>query len=543
LKLIEIMRIAWLLTILLVFPIYSKYFLTKIAESKGNPKGINMDHVQKRKSSKADYMHFDDTGENEKLAFGCPVKVDCKKARQGSCLFMTPYNTTYEIHKGLDFEGGRIKWHGSRNRCGIRIGNLQKKDVGKWRCGSFHDPNNLQTVNILKPTNEKNECSRQSTNEGSTETTSKRISSLLTRYPLIDGHNDLPHVIRKLFDNDMAKVDIRSDLSQVEPWASNNYSHTDLPRLRAGQVGGQFWVSYIKCDAQGKDAVQLFLEQVDVIHQLVAQFPSDLAMATTAQEIEDAHSSGKIASLVGVEGGHAIDSSLAMLRTLYRLGARYMTLTHSCNTPWAESSVNETGRKGLSKFGERVVGEMNRLGMMVDISHVSRWTMSDALRVSAAPVIFSHSGARAVCNHTRNVPDDILRKLRDNGGVVMAVFYPKFLISDYETRNATVSDVVKHIDHIVSVAGFEHVGIGGDYNGIDFLPLGLEDVSSYPKVFEALLRESVHHWSDYNLALLAGGNILRVMRKVEEVAGTRRRAPVDNTWLKDAMEDQCRSNI
>merc|ERR1719391_1804860 len=234
------------------------------------------------------------------------------------------------------------------------------------------------------------------------ESTEERVARILANNPLIDGHNDFPLSIRDHASNQMESVPFESDLTKLEPWASDTMSRTDLPRLRAGKVGGQFWSAYMGCESQDKDAVQLFLEQVDVVKQLVSYYPDDLAWAITADQIEEAFASGRIASLVGVESGHAIGNSLAILRTLYRMGARYMTLTHSCNTPWAEAAQMEDGGQGLSDFGEKVVMEMNRLGMMVDLAHVSKFTMEDALRVSSAPVIFSHSGARGVNDHVRN---------------------------------------------------------------------------------------------------------------------------------------------
>ena len=326
------------------------------------------------------------------------------------------------------------------------------------------------------------------------------------------------------------------DLTKLEPWASDSTSQTDLRRLRKGMVGGQFWSAYMSCDTQYTDAVQTCLEQIDVIHQLVRNYPDDLQWADSADGIESAFKSGKIASLVGVESGHAIGSSLAVLRTIYDAGARYMTLTHSCNTPWADAAQSESGdfpaeNKGISKFGERVVLEMNRLGMMVDLAHVSSDTMRDVLNVSKAPVIFSHSGARGVSNNVRNVPDDVLEMIKIKGGIVMANFYSCYIIDDCHKNNATIDDVVKHINHIRKVAGVDHVGIGGDYNGVSILPIGLEDVSGFPKVFEALINDKTFEWTDDDLEKLASRNILGVFRAVESVRDGLAQSKVDNTWI------------
>merc|ERR1712198_804593 len=363
-------------------------------------------------------------------------------------------------------------------------------------------------------------------------TTLNRVNRLLSEYPVIDGHNDFPMGLRYLLKNDLNQLNFDHDLTQEEPWASYWANHIDLPRMRQGKMGGQFWSAFISCNAQYADAVQLFLEQVDIIRQLVAKYPNDLMWAVSTQDIEEAWKVGKIASMIGVESGHAIGSSLPILRTLYRMGARYMTLTHSCNTPWAEAAQMEDGGQGLSDFGEKVVMEMNRLGMMVDLAHVSKFTMEDALRVSSAPVIFSHSGARGVNDHVRNVPDEILLKVKENGGVVMVNFYSCYVISDCDKRNATIMDVVRHIEHIRSVAGVEHVGIGGDFNGVEEFPEGLQDVSQYPNLFEALI-DFGENWDDHSLALLAGGNLLRVLRQVEASADQGGGAG-DNSWIEEA---------
>merc|ERR1719244_2216134 len=373
-----------------------------------------------------------------------------------------------------------------------------------------------------------------------TETTQARIERILTEFPVIDGHNDFPMGIRELLRNDINKLDFDSDLTVVEPWASYWANHIDLPRMRKGQMGGQFWSAYIGCSAQFHDAVQLFLEQIDVIHQLVSRYPEDLHWATSVADIEAARAQGKIASLIGVESGHAIGSSLPLVRTLYRMGARYMTLTHGCNTPWADAAQVEVGDfpprvGGLSEFGEKVVLEMNRLGMLVDLSHVSSDAMRQALAVTRAPVIFSHSGARAVCGHPRNVPDDVLQTVTQNGGVVMVNFYACFLIDDCRNQDATVQDVVKHINHIRAVAGVDHVGIGGDYNGIDKPPVDLKDVSHYPEVFAALIEDGTYEWTDEELAKLAGLNLIRSFRAAEEYRDIKAAegALEDNNWIPE----------
>ncbi|XP_042877639.1 dipeptidase 1-like [Penaeus japonicus] len=292
--------------------------------------------------------------------------------------------------------------------------------------------------------------------------------ALLRESPLVDGHNDLPLTVRELLGNRLQDFPFDRNLSAIEPYASEA-KDTDLVKLRAGGVGGQFWSLFTPCRSQFKNAVTLVLEQADLVTRLVDRYPDDLQLVTTADGIVSAHAQGRIASLLGVEGGHGIDSSLAVLRTLYRVGVRYMTLTHSCNTPWADNSnaeeqegkqVLESG--GLSHFGETVVKEMNRLGMLVDLSHVAAPTMRDALSISRAPVIFSHSCARALCNHSRNVPDDVLLKVQENGGLVMVTFVVHFLSCG---PTATIQHVVDHINHIRDVAGVDHIGLGGDFNG------------------------------------------------------------------------------
>jgi membrane dipeptidase len=313
---------------------------------------------------------------------------------------------------------------------------------------------------------------------------------------------------------------------------------TDLPRLRAGGVGAQFWSVFVPSSLAGDAAVAATLEQIDAAYALIARYPADLALARTAAEVESAVTSGRIASLLGMEGGHSIACSLGVLRQMYALGVRYLTLTHNDNVPWADSATDEPAVGGLTDFGVEVVREMNRLGMLVDLSHVSADTMRAALDAAAAPVIFSHSSARALCDHPRNVPDDVLTRLAGNGGVCMVTFVPPFLTDDCrkwmegapsdgsweEVKQwcadnppppVTVHDVADHVAHVREVAGIRHVGLGGDYDGMPVRPQGLEDVSRYPVLLAELAGRG---WSDDDLAALAGGNVLRVLRDAEDVA-------------------------
>jgi membrane dipeptidase len=367
-------------------------------------------------------------------------------------------------------------------------------------------------------------------------TTAGRIHALLRDNPLVDGHNDLPIAMYELCGYDLDAVDLSGSVPQL---------HTDLPRLRTGQVGAQFWSLWVP---PGADAVKRTLEQIEFVHRFVARYPSSLALAPTADDVTAAFGAGRIASLLGMEGGHSIDSSIGTLRIMRALGVRYMTLTHNQNTPWADSATDEPVLGGLNEFGEQVVAEMNRLGMLVDLSHVSADTMRDALRVTTAPVIFSHSSARAVCDVPRNVPDDVLGTLAANEGVCMVTFVPMFVspaVAEWfeETQaiavgrgldpnrpddmfglmaereglrpEATVADVVRHVEHVREVAGVDHLGIGGDYDGCPSFPADLPDVASYPVLFEALADRG---WSDAELAKLAGGNILRVLRAADDTA-------------------------
>jgi membrane dipeptidase len=367
-----------------------------------------------------------------------------------------------------------------------------------------------------------------------------RARRVLDRVPVIDGHNDLPSELLKV-GGDPAKFDLtrRQDVFM-----------TDIPRLRAGRVGAQFWSAYISNDSIPTGAsMREALRQIDMVHRLVRQYPRQLELARTAADIERIRRQGKIASLIGVEGGHAIENTLSGLRMLYELGARYMTLTHNTTLAWADAASDVSRNDGLSTFGEEVVREMNRLGMFVDLSHVSPETMRDALRVSTAPVIFSHSSTRALVDHVRNVPDDVLRMLPQNGGVIMITFVPSFVnranmawearreslmkqlqtdvqdraamrnrLAEWEAANpwppVTVGDVADHIDHARRIAGIDHIGIGSDFDGIGRGPTGLTDVSMFPNLFAELLRRG---YSEADLRKIAGENLLRAMKQMERV--------------------------
>jgi membrane dipeptidase len=369
-----------------------------------------------------------------------------------------------------------------------------------------------------------------------------RAEALLTATPLVDGHNDLPWALRLTGGSDPAAADLTGGLPALQ---------TDLPRLRAGRVGVQFWSVYVPCSFAGSDAVTAVLEQIELVHRLTERHPADLGLATTADAAEAAFAAGRVASLLGAEGGHAIAGSLGVLRALRRLGVRYLTLTHNRNTEWADAATDEPVHGGLTAFGRDVVREMNRVGMIVDLSHVAPTTMRDALATTAAPVLFTHSSCRAVTDNPRNVPDDVLAALPANGGVCMVTFVPSFVSAavagwDAQLRDAmvaaggdhrdlparwafaagwdgppcpraTLDDVVAHVEHAREVAGIDHIGLGGDYDGTPDLPVGLEDVSRYPVLFAALLERG---WSEDDCAKLAGRNALRVLRAAEEVAAT-----------------------
>ncbi|MCX5391082.1 dipeptidase [Streptomyces sp. NBC_00094] len=366
---------------------------------------------------------------------------------------------------------------------------------------------------------------------------------LLATHPVVDGHNDLPWALRQNARYDLDKLDIAADQSAS--------LHTDLARLRAGAVGAQFWSVYVPGRLAGDDAVSATLEQIDIVDQLLERYAAELVPALTADDMEAARKQGRIASLKGAEGGHSINNSLATLRALHTLGVRYMTLTHNDNNDWADSATDEPGVGGLSDFGRQVVREMNRSGMLVDLSHVAATTMRAALDTSAAPVIFSHSSARAVCDHPRNIPDDVLERLPANGGVAMATFVPKFILPAavdwtaradenlrehgfdhldttaeamklhraFEADNprpiATVATVADHLDHMREAAGIDHIGIGGDYDGTAFTPAGLDDVAGYPNLIAELLHRG---WSHPDLAKLTWSNAVRALRDAEAVS-------------------------
>ncbi len=363
---------------------------------------------------------------------------------------------------------------------------------------------------------------------------------------IIDGHIDLPETLLDAFDNRLARVDLAASRSPGEP-----PRHADLPRMREGKLGAFFSVAYVPSRVEGPPAATAMFAQMDVTHRLVARYPQHLALATSAEEIEAAHRAGRIAVLVGIEGGHTIANSLPVLRSAFACGARYLTLTHWGPTDWADAATSPPRHGGLTEFGREVLREMNRLGMMIDLSHVSDAVMRDALAVSAAPVIFSHSSARALCNHPRNVPDDILALVAANGGIVMVNFAPAFVSEEvrlaeapaeaewarlealfptdtgkvmegmrafrqtHPLPKATLAQVADHIEHIRRVAGLDHVGLGSDFEGISATPEGLEDVSRYPALLAELARRG---WSRQELRKVAGDNLLRVMREVAAVA-------------------------
>lgn len=388
-----------------------------------------------------------------------------------------------------------------------------------------------------------------------------RIHRILKRTPLIDGHNDLPWALRQ--DHRQSVEDLESGTDKrAKPL------HTDMQRMRAGRVGGQFWSVYITGTIVGDEAIRTTIEQIDTARRIIESYPQHLELAASADDMVRIRRRGRIGSLLGIEGGRQIGGSLPALRRFYNLGARYMTLTHNQTTEWADAATEDPKHDGLSPFGLEVVKEMNRLGMLVDLSHVAPATMRDAIAASRAPVIFSHSDAYALNPHPRNVPDDVLRLLPANGGVIMITFVPPFVspqdwawsrersaqearlkslysystklqageLKKWEQANpappVTVSDVADHIEHVVRVAGHDHVGIGGDLDGIDRTVSGLGGVETYPNLFAELIRRG---WSDSNLAKLAGGNILRVMRRAEAVAASMKDQPPSMAVLEPGI--------
>ena len=379
-----------------------------------------------------------------------------------------------------------------------------------------------------------------------------RIDRILKATPLIDGHNDIAEQLAENYKRTVVGL-----ASGTDQWKPKGLM-TDMARLHQGRIGGQFWSVYIDGTITGDAAIRNTIEQIDIVHRMIEAYPNDLEFARTADDVVRIHKSGKVASMIGVEGGRQIGGSLAALRAYYDLGARYMTLTHNQTTEWADAATDDPKYSGLSPFGVAVVHEMNRIGMLVDLSHVSADTMKDAIAASKAPVIFSHSSARGLVGHLRNVPDDVLQLLPANGGVVMVNFVPDFIsdavwkwgaeknaeearlkafnrdnsaavkagLEAWEAahpRPATnVSTVADHIEHVVKIAGYDHVGIGGDMDGIDSTPQDLTGVQDYPRLFAELIRRG---WSDENLAKLAGGNVLRVLRQAEAVSKSMKGEP------------------
>ena len=383
-----------------------------------------------------------------------------------------------------------------------------------------------------------------------------RVERVLKQTPLIDGHNDLPWEIRERFQSRLSGLDLKSDTSKLTPPADSAPLMTDIVRMHAGHMGGQFWSVWVPVSLKGFEAVQTTIEQIDLVKRLAARYPADLEMAYTAADVRRIHHAGKIACMIGIEGGNQINNSLPVLRQMYDLGARYMTLTHVLNTEWADAATDSPAHHGLTPFGVEVIREMNRLGMLVDLSHVSPDTMKAALSASAAPVIFSHSSARALVDHPRDVPDDVLAMVAKNGGVVMVNFASSYVSearnqweadraaeqaryntppygglyigqpdraaaalkkwdSEHPKPVATLEQVADHIEHIKQVAGIDHVGIGSDFDGIPDTPRGLEGVDRYPALLVELMKRG---WNDTDVAKLAGDNVLRVMAAAERVA-------------------------
>ncbi len=399
---------------------------------------------------------------------------------------------------------------------------------------------------------------------------SARVQHVLKSTPLIDGHNDWAETLREREKEGRWTIDLRQGLG-TRPVPYN----TDIARLRQGMVGGQFWSVWVSADLPPLEQVKQTLEQIDLVHQIVARYPESFALARTAADVRRIHRSGRIASMIGVEGGNQIDDSLSVLRAYHALGAGYLTLTHSRTIEWADSATDDPRNGGLTPFGKAVVHELNRLGMLVDLSHVSEKTMRDALAVTKAPVIFSHSSARALDDHPRDVSDDVLRLVAANGGIVMVNFAPSYVSDAFrrwaadlaaeQTRlnarpfgglyigqpdkaaaamaewkrqhpapRVTLTDVADHVEHIAKVAGVDHVGIGSDFDGLDnVLPEGLGNVGTYPALLAELMRRG---WSDADIAKLAGGNILRVMDRAESVAASMQAAELPGTVTEVALD-------
>ena len=373
-----------------------------------------------------------------------------------------------------------------------------------------------------------------------------RIDRILKATPLIDGHNDLAEELRENYGGKTEGLASGTDSWKPKPLM------TDMARLHAGRVGGQFWSVFIPAEVDGDRAIRDTLEEIDIVKRFIAAYPKDLEQAYTADDVVRIHKAGKVASMIGVEGGHQMAHNFAALRQYYALGARYMTLTHFKTTDWADSATDVPKHNGLTDYGKRVVHEMNRIGMLVDLSHVSEGTMNSALDVSKAPVIFSHSSAKAIDGHPRNVSDAVLRRIASNGGVVMVNFAPDYVneavwkwgadhdaekariarmltghtqaemdaaldnwVKAHPEPTATVSQIADHVEHVAKVAGYDHVGIGGDLDGIPSTPVDLTGVQDYPNLFAELIRRG---WSDENLAKLAGGNVLRALRQAETVS-------------------------
>jgi len=385
----------------------------------------------------------------------------------------------------------------------------------------------------------------------------QRIDRLMRLTPLIDGHNDLPARLRAGFGDQASSVNLNIDTSTLKiPPFPDVPLQTDIRRLRAGRVGAQFWSVYVPVSVQGPEAVQATIEQIDLVKALCTRYPDSLELAVSAADVRRIHKAGRIASLIGIEGGHQINESMSALRQMYALGARYMTLTHITNTRWADSATDNPAHNGLTPFGKAIVREMNRLGMLVDLSHVSPDTMNAALDVARAPVMFSHSSARALVDHPRNVPDDVLRRVARNGGIVMVNFHPRYDSTEFgvwladraaeQTRlssppydglyigqperakaalaawksahpkpTLTIAMLADHADHIRSVAGIDHVGIGSDFDGIEDLPQGMHGVDGFPVLLKELMRRG---WSDRDIRKFAGENLLRVLAAAEAVA-------------------------